>query len=67
MLTRLEYFSYEDRLDRLGLIYLERRRCRDDLIEGYKLTRDLHRGDNEKYFPTVDYCKIADDQAIGRI
>ena len=39
MLPGLDGLSYKERLDRLGLFSLERRRLRGDLIEVYKIMR----------------------------
>ena len=39
MLLGLDGLSYKERLDRLGLFSLERRRLRGDLIEVYKIMR----------------------------
>ena len=54
MLTRMEGISYEERLEKLGLFSLERRRLRDDLIEVYKIMRGMDRVDSQKHFPRVE-------------
>eukprot|EP00061_Rhincodon_typus_P012255 g37878.t1 len=43
MLPGMGDFSYEERLDRLGLSPLERRRLRGDLIEVYKIVNGMDR------------------------
>ena len=43
MLPGLKDIDYEERLNKLGLFSLERRRLRGDLIEVYKITRGIDR------------------------
>ena len=43
----LEEYSYQERLERLGLITLERRRERGDLIALYRISRGLHSMDRD--------------------
>ena len=57
MVPGMRNFSYEDRLERLGLFSLERRRLRGDLIEMFKITRVLVRADREKLFLLVKGSK----------
>jgi len=53
MLPGLEGVSCMDRLDKLGLFSLERRRwLRGDLIEVYKMMRGIDRVDSQNLFPT---------------
>ena len=54
MLPGLEGMSYKERLDKLGLFSLERRRLRGDLIEVYKIMRDIDRVDSQNLFPRVE-------------
>ena len=53
MLPGLEDLSYRERLNRLGLFSLERRRLRGDLIEVYKIMRDMERVNRQGLFPGV--------------
>ncbi|PLS49478.1 hypothetical protein CYV29_15670, partial [Carnobacterium maltaromaticum] len=53
MLPGMEGASYEERLSRLGLFSLERRRLRGDLIEVYKIMRGIDRVDSKRLFPRV--------------
>ena len=51
MLPGIEDISYEERLEKLGLFSLERRRLRGDLIEVYKIMRGMDRVGSQKLFP----------------
>ena len=57
MLPELDGLSYKERLDRLGLFSLERRRLRGDLIEVYKIMRDTVQLDSQYLFPKVGESK----------
>ena len=46
--------SYKDRLDRVGLITLEKRRLRGDLIQVFKLIKGIDKIDYNKFFQLVD-------------
>ena len=47
---RLKYLSYEDRLNRLGLMTLFVRRKRGDLIETYKIITERKNIEKEQFF-----------------
>ena len=51
MLPGFQQLSYRDRLNKLGLYSLERRRLRGDLIEVFKMMRGIDRVDVDKLFP----------------
>jgi len=51
MLPGLEKLSYRERLNRLGLYSLERRRMRGDLIEVYKILMGIDRVNASRLFP----------------
>ena len=50
----MEGVSYEEKLEKLGLFSLERRRLRGDLIEVYEIMRGMDRVDSQKLFPRVE-------------
>ena len=54
MLPGLEDMDYGERLNKLGLFPLERRRMRGDLIEVYKIMTGLDRVDSQSLFPRVE-------------
>ena len=53
----LDGLSYKERLDKLGLFSLERRRLRGDLIEVYKIMRGIDQLDSQYLFPKVGESK----------
>ena len=57
MLPGFDGLSYKERLDRLGLFSLERRRLRGDLIEVYKIMRGTDQLDSQYLFPKVGESK----------
>jgi len=54
MLPGTEGIGYEERLEKLGLFSLERRRLRGYLIEIYKIMRGMDRVDRLMLFPRVE-------------
>ena len=57
MLPGLDGLSYKERLDRLGLLSLERRRLRGDLIEVYKIMRGIDQLDSQHLFQMIGESK----------
>ena len=57
MLPTVDGLSYKGRLDRLGLLYLERRSLRGDLIEVYKIMRGIDQQDSQYLFTKVGESK----------
>ena len=51
MLPGFRHLSYRERLNKLGLYSLERRRLRGDLIEVFKILRGIDRVDVNRLFP----------------
>ena len=58
MLLGFDGLGYQERLDRLGLCSLERRRLRGDLIEAYKIMRGTGQLDSQYLFPKVGGLKL---------
>jgi len=50
MLPGLDGLSYKERLDRLGLFFLEHRRFRGDLIKVYQIMRGINKVDSQHVF-----------------
>jgi Reverse transcriptase (RNA-dependent DNA polymerase)/Endonuclease-reverse transcriptase len=50
MVPALRKLPYEQRLQQLGFTTLERRRCRGDLIEAYKILTGKERVDSQRFF-----------------
>eukprot|EP00061_Rhincodon_typus_P004415 g22512.t1 len=61
MLLGVEGLSYKERLDSLGLLLLEHRRLRGDLIEVYKIMRAINRGDGICLFIEMRNFKTRED------
>eukprot|EP00061_Rhincodon_typus_P018000 g46974.t1 len=57
ILLRLDDLTYVEKLDRLGLLSLECRRLRDDLIEVYKIMRGIDKVNNKSLFPSMGEFK----------
>ena len=53
ILLFMEYLSYEDRLRKLGLFILEKRRLRGDLIAAFQYLKGAYRKDGEGLFTRV--------------
>eukprot|EP00061_Rhincodon_typus_P017365 g46034.t1 len=49
----LEGLSYKERPDRLGLLSVEHRRLRGDLLGAYKIMTDLNQVNSKGLFPRV--------------
>ena len=50
----IKNLKYEDRLQKLGLTTLERRRCRGDLIETFKILTNRENIDSQQFFHSTD-------------
>ena len=54
MLPGMGGLGYEERLKKLGLFSLERRRLRGDMIEVYKIMKGMDRVNSERLLPRLD-------------
>ena len=50
MISELRHLSYEQRLHKLGLISLEKRRIRGDLIQAFKIIKGIDKVNMSKFF-----------------
>jgi len=54
MITGLEHLPYEDRLRKLGLFSLEKRRLQGDLIADFQYLKGAYKQEGSKLFERVD-------------
>eukprot|EP00061_Rhincodon_typus_P004814 g23487.t1 len=57
MLPEMKSLSYEERLDKLGLFFLQQRKLRGHLIEVYKIMTGIDIVDHENLFLMADLFK----------
>ena len=50
MIQGIQHWKYDDRLNYLGLMRLERRRVRSDLIDQIKITEGIYDVNKEVFF-----------------
>ena len=50
MISELRHLNYEQRLSKLGLISLEKRRIRGDLIQAFKIIKGIDKVNMNKFF-----------------
>ena len=53
MISGLEHLSYEERLRELGLVSLEKRRLRGDLIVAFQYLKGAYKQEGEQLFTRV--------------
>ena len=54
MIGRLEHLSYEERLRKLGLLSLEKRRLQGDLILAFQYLKGMYKQEREQLFMSMD-------------
>ena len=54
LITGMQNLSYDDRFKRLGLMRLNTRRLRSDLVETFKIINGKYSIDSEKFFEFDD-------------
>jgi len=66
MVQRIQHWKYDDRLNYLGLMRLERRRVRSDLIETFKIMKGMYDVNKEIYFELDDSGRRGHDQKLSK-
>ena len=71
MIEDVKYLSYDERLTRLGLTRLDKRRVRSDLLETSRIVRGMDKIDEELFFEFDSggrrghSCKLFKKRTIG--
>jgi len=64
MIQGIQHWKYDDRLNYLGLIRLERRRVRSDLTETFKIMKGMYDVSKEIFFELGDSGRRGDNQEL---
>ena len=64
MIQGIQHWKYDDRLNYLGLMHLERRRVRSDLIETFKITKGMYDVNKEVFFELDDSGRRGHEQKM---
>jgi len=64
MIQGIQHWKYDDRLNYLGLMRLERRRVISDLIETFKITKGMYTVNKEVFFELDDSGRRRHEQEL---